>query len=175
MANVNSHLQHGVLQQGETVNRIQLRCCTATKRPRPYQCGKPALSGLEPPTAVKFVNVPELSKFITRQIRSIKTLQAQPEASNVPLTPYHCTRYTHTLEERSHSHHLMWKHVDWWFQELKIFKTYQKASFANPQTPDHPGIAKSRRIAKKMLCLEFRKMETPGKISGKTSQENVNR
>ncbi|AHY21940.1 repeat element 5 [Diadegma semiclausum ichnovirus] len=76
-----------------------------------------AFDGISLPVGAKFLSVPRLNKFIIKQIRSTETLRTQPAASHVQHTSYHCTWYTHMLEERSHSHHLIWKHVYWWLNE----------------------------------------------------------
>ncbi|BAF45652.1 repeat element protein-b4.1 [Ichnoviriform fugitivi] len=87
------------------------------------------------PVSAKFLSVRKLNKLIIRQIRSTKTLRTQPAASNVELTSYHCTWYTHTLEERSHSHHLMWKHVYWWLNEHIIDDILWRLQPRVPRTP----------------------------------------
>ncbi|AHY21939.1 repeat element 4 [Diadegma semiclausum ichnovirus] len=80
----------------------------------------PAFGGISLPVDAEFLSVPQLNKFIIKQIRSTQTLRTQSAASNIQHTSYHCTWHTHTLEERSHAHHLMWKHVSWWFNEYVV-------------------------------------------------------
>ncbi|ULM71608.1 repeat element 9 protein [Diadegma fenestrale ichnovirus] len=80
----------------------------------------PAFGEISLPVDAKFLSVRQLNKLIIKQIRFTQTLRTQSAASNVQHTSYHCKWYTHTLEERSHAHHFMWKHVSWWFNEYVV-------------------------------------------------------
>ncbi|ULM71609.1 repeat element 10 protein [Diadegma fenestrale ichnovirus] len=95
----------------------------------------PAFDGISLPVDAKFLSVPRLNKFIIKQIRSTKTLRPQPAASNAQHTSYRCTWYTHTLEERSHSHHLIWKHVYWWLNEHVTVRMLRHVQAKVPRTP----------------------------------------
>lgn len=73
--------------------------------------------GVVPPASWEFVSVWQLKRFIKRQIFFSQHPWARCAFRNEEDTSYTCIWYTHTSEERRHSHPLLWKHVYWWVNE----------------------------------------------------------
>lgn len=108
----------------------------------------PAFGRVVPPGNWKFVSVSQLNRFIKRQIFFSKYPLARGAFRNKEATSYTCIWYTHTSEERRHSHHLLWKHVYWWVNE-------HLEPMIKWRTPEHSVMQRSNRSRR--IIRELRK------------------
>lgn len=76
----------------------------------------PTVGGVVP-ASWEFVSVSKLKGFIKRRIFYSKYPSARCAFQNEEDTSYTCIWYTHTSEERRHSHPLLWRHIHWWVNE----------------------------------------------------------